>query len=133
MSQQTNTIEYRKAARNEETNMYAVIEEVSAEVPVLLDIEKRKAAMRDIIVECHESGKSWVAIDSTGEVVGCALARPNLHERGAIYLLYIGVRKNSRGKGICTALIDKLKANRAPLTAAVLQKTLRLWGIVCLS
>jgi hypothetical protein len=126
MTKETETIEYRTATVNEETDMYSVIEEVAEEVPVLLDIEGRKLAMQSIIVECHQSGKSWVAVNSAGEVVGCALARPNIHENGAISLRYIGVRKNSRDQVIFTAMMGKLKAEGAPLTAAVLKKTLRL-------
>ena len=120
MTQKSNTIDYRIASRNDETDMYAVIEEVAPEVPVLLDIPQRQAAMRGIIVECHQSGKSWVAVNADGTVVGCALARPDILENGAISLRYVGVSKTSRRQGIFATFIDKLKTNGMPVTVTVL-------------
>jgi N-acetylglutamate synthase-like GNAT family acetyltransferase len=120
MIQESNTIEYRIATPNDETDMYAVIEEVAPEIPVSLDTEANQEIIRDIIRECHASGKSWVAIDANGEVVGCVLARPDIHEPSAISLRYVGVKKASRCQGIFATFIEKLKANDAPLTASVL-------------
>ena len=113
--------EYRVAGSHDETDMYEVIEQVAPEIPVLLDTEGRQKAMRGIIVECHKSGKSWVAVDTNGKVVGCVLARPDFHEDGALSLRYIGVSKDSRRHGISTALIEKLKTQGVPLTASVLR------------
>jgi hypothetical protein len=78
MTQSSNTISYRIASRDDETGMYGVIDEVSTEIPVPLDTEYNQDRMRDIIVECHESGKSWVAVDVDGNLVGCILARPDV-------------------------------------------------------
>ena len=115
------TFEYRVASSHDETDMYEVIEEVAPEIPVLLDTEGRQNAMRGIIVECHRSGKSWVAVDANGKVVGCVLARSDFHEDGALSLRYIGVSKDSRRHGISAALIEKLKTEGLPLTASVLR------------
>ena len=121
MAETPNVIDYRVASRSEETDMYAVIEDAAAEIPVLLDTEPRQEAMRGIITECHKSGKSWVAANSSGGIVGCALARPDFHENGAVSLRYIAVGKNSRRQGVFATLIEKLKANGAPLTTNVLR------------
>jgi hypothetical protein len=76
--------------------------------------------MKGIIEECHTSGKSWVATDKDGTVVGFALARGDFHDPPAISLRYIGVSANSRRSGIFATLMNKLKANGVPLTASVL-------------
>src|SRR5258708_7728549 len=128
MTQKSNTIEYRIASRNDETDMYGVIEEVAPEIPVLLDIEDRQDAMRGIIVECHKSRKSWVAVNANGGVVGCVLARPDFHEDGAISLRYIGVSKTSRRQGIFATFIEKLKTNGVALTASVLHNNSSAMG-----
>jgi N-acetylglutamate synthase-like GNAT family acetyltransferase len=108
--------------------MYAVIEEVAPEIPVSLDTEANQEIICDIIRECHGSGKSWVAIDANGEVVGCVLARPDIHEPSAISLRYVGVKKASRCQGIFATFIEKLKANGVPLTASVLVKNTSAMG-----
>ena len=40
---------------------------------VLLDTPERQDAIRNIILECHKSGKSWVAVDENSRVVGFVL------------------------------------------------------------
>ena len=120
MNQNSNAIEYRVATSDDETDMYAVMDEVAPEIPVSLDTEDNQIIMRGIITECHGSGKSWVAIDANGEVVGCALAKQDIHEPNAISLRYVGVKKASRCQGIFATFIEKLKTNGAPLTASVL-------------
>jgi hypothetical protein len=100
MTKTSDTVDYRVASRDYETDIFAVLEEVAPEIPVLLDTPARQDAIRGIIVECRKSGKSWVAVDANGTVVGFALARPDLHEAGAISLRYVGVSGNSRRRGI---------------------------------
>jgi predicted N-acetyltransferase YhbS len=100
MTQNSNTIKYRIATRDDETDIYAVMKEVAPEIPVSLDTEDNRIIMHGIITECHASGKSWVAIDTNGEVVGCVLARPDIHEPSAISLRHVGVKKASRCQGI---------------------------------
>jgi N-acetylglutamate synthase-like GNAT family acetyltransferase len=112
--------EYRVANRNDETDILAVLEQVAAEIPVLLDTPERQDAIRGIIIECRKSGESWVAVDADGTVVGFVLARADIHEPQAISLRYIGVSGNSRRHGIFAALMEKMKAKGVPLTASVL-------------
>ena len=112
-----NTIKYRVVVRDDDTNILAVLEEVATEIPIPLE---NQDAIKTIIIQCRESGKSWVAVDAKGIVVGFALAKPDLHQRGAISLRYIGVSKESRGFGISAVLIEKLKTEGVPLTASVL-------------
>jgi hypothetical protein len=98
-TQKSNAFEYRVASRSDETDILAVLEEVAPEIPVLLDIPERQDAMRGIIVECHRSGESWVAVDADGAVVGFVLVGPDFHDQKAISLRYIGVSGNSRRRG----------------------------------
>jgi N-acetylglutamate synthase-like GNAT family acetyltransferase len=114
------TFEYRVASRGDETDILAALEEVAPEIPVLIDTPQRQDAIKGIIVECHKSGQSFVAVDANSEVVGFVLARPDIHEQGAISLRYVGVSKNSRRHGIFATFIEKLKAKGVPLTASVL-------------
>jgi hypothetical protein len=96
---------------------------------VLLDTPERQDAIRGIIVECRKSGKSWVAVDAGGRVVGFVLARADFHEEQAISSRY-GVSGNSRRRGIFATLMEKLKANGVPLTASVLHNNRPLWQTV---
>lgn len=114
-------ISYRPAIGDDETDILALLEEVAPEVPVRLDGKDRQDKIQTVIVECRRSGKSWVAVDSSGSVVGFVLARPDAHEgKAAISLLYAGVGADSRKGGVFSALLEKLKAERVPLLASVL-------------
>jgi N-acetylglutamate synthase-like GNAT family acetyltransferase len=116
------TFEYRKANSNDETDILAVLEEVAPEIPVRLDGQERQEKIKTIIIECHGSGKSWVAVDVDGKVVGFILARPDVHDdQSAISIRYVGVRADSRRRRIFSTLVEKLKANGVPLTASVLR------------
>jgi hypothetical protein len=82
-------------------------------------------AIKTIIVECCDSGESWVAVDAGDTVVGFALAKPDVierlhHRNNALSLRYIGVNKTSRQRGIFAGLMEKLISNGVPLTASVL-------------
>jgi hypothetical protein len=121
MTQTSNPVAYRVASRNDETDKLAVLEEVAPEIPVLFDTLERQDAIRGIIIECHKSGQSLVAVDANGRVVGFALARADYHEGGAISLRYIGVSANSRRRGIFATFMKKLKAKGAPITTSVLR------------
>ncbi len=78
--------DYRVATREDETDVWKVLEGGASEIPVPLDTPEMQAIMRGIIIECRESGKSLVATDENGKVVGFVLARPDFHERQALSL-----------------------------------------------
>jgi N-acetylglutamate synthase-like GNAT family acetyltransferase len=120
MTQTSNTVDYRVASRNDETGILDVLAEVAPEIPVSIDASDSQHPIRGIIRECHESGKSWVAVDADGKVVGCVLAKKDIHDVQAISLRYIGVSGNSRRRRIFATLMEKMKASGAPLTASVL-------------
>lgn len=114
-------ISYRVAVRDDETDIMDLLKEVAPEIPVPLEpSERQEPILQYIIIQCRESGMSWVAVDESEKVVGFALARQDFHENGAISLRYIGVSESARQHGICSTLIAKLKANGAPLTTSVL-------------
>jgi predicted nucleotidyltransferase len=116
-----NGIDYRLAGRDDETDILAVLEEVASEIPVRLDGAERQDKIRTEITQCHETRKSWVAVDKKdGKVVGFVLARPDAREgKAAIYMPYAGVSADSRQRGIFSTLVEKLKANGVPLIANV--------------
>ena len=120
---QTDTL--RAAGNDDHTDILAVIEEVAAEIPVSLDTEVKKEAMKTIIVECCASGDSMVVEDENGVVVGFVLAKPDKMERfhhnnDAISLRYIGVGNGARRRGIFANLMAAYLARNVPITASVL-------------
>jgi ribosomal protein S18 acetylase RimI-like enzyme len=119
MTQTSDTIDYRVATFDDETDILDVLEEVAPEIPVLLDTKEKKDNICIVIVQCRRSGKSWVAVRDDGKVVGFALAQ-QYFDGEPIDLPYIGVSTEARRRGIFTTLVEKLKANGVPLTATVL-------------
>lgn len=120
MTKTSKDVEYRVAGRDHETDMLGLLEEAAPEIPIPLNTPGVQEKLKTDIIQCHRSGKSWVAVDASGKVVGVALARQDFDESGAISLRDIAVSANARGQGVCTSLIEKLKANGVPLTASVL-------------
>jgi hypothetical protein len=59
--------------RDHETDILAVFEEVASEIPVRLDGEERQRKIQTEIMQCRQAGKSWVAVDTRGKVVGFVL------------------------------------------------------------
>lgn len=119
MTEQLDTIDYRLAVEDDEFEILDLYKEVAPEIPVPLENPKTEDAMITEIVQCRN--QSWVAVDPNGKVVGFALARLDLHEKNsATALKCIGVEESSRGCGISSNLINKLKAKGLPVTASVL-------------
>jgi hypothetical protein len=123
MTQPSNEIGYRLARRDDETDILAVLTEVAPEVPVRLDGTERQDRIRTIIVERRMSGKSWVAVDAHGKVVGFVLARPDvIDNQAAIFVDYVGVSAGSRRRGLFSTMMEKLKAGDVPIAADVLHE-----------
>jgi len=121
MTETSNTIKYRVAVRDDETDILAVLEEVAPEIPVRRDGEERQEKIRTVIIQSQKSGKSWVAVNADDTVVGFVLARRSIRDgQVVISVQYAGVSADSRGRGIFPTLMEKLKANDVPLTATVL-------------
>lgn len=121
MTQTSNSPTYRVAVQNDETDILAVLEEVAPEIPVRLDGAERQGKIQTLIIQCRTSGKSLVAVDASGNVIGFAIARPDAYNgKAAVSLQYIGVSVHSRRQGIFSTMIEKLKANGVPLLATVL-------------
>jgi hypothetical protein len=81
---------------------------------VLLDTPENQDIIKGIIVECHQSGNSWVALDGNKRVVGFVLARPDFHDSGALSESYIGVTVDLRRRGIFVSLMQKMRTNCVP-------------------
>jgi hypothetical protein len=117
----TDIFEYRIATNNDEAGILTVLTEVAPEIPVELDGPERQAKIWTEIVQCCKSGKSLVAVEADGKVVGFILARPDAYEnKAAIQMPYGGVTAAFRCRKIFSALVEKLKANGVPLIAHVL-------------
>jgi len=113
---------FREATSDDHTDIVAVLEEVASEIPVKLDSPAHQDAIRGIIVACCDSGKSLVAVDDHGTVVGFVLAKPDVFadDESTLSLRYVGVSKGARQRGILSALMHELMAKGVPLTATVL-------------
>jgi hypothetical protein len=121
MTQTSDTIEYRVATQNDAAGIASVVEEVAPEIPVSLDTPLSQARMKTEVLQCCNSGYSWVATKADGAVVGFALARPDAYgQQRARSLRYIGVSATQRKRGICGALMEKLKAEGVVILASVL-------------
>jgi hypothetical protein len=120
MTEQSNAINYRLAVQDDEFEILALFKELAPEIPIPLDQPGTEEGMITEIVQCR--GGTWVAVDVSRKIVGFALARPDLRatKDRAISLKYIGVSNHSHGLGICSTLVNKLKAKNVPLTASVL-------------
>ena len=119
MTGTSDPINYRVAVQDDEPEIFALFKEVAPEIPIPLEVPGTEDGMITEIVQCR--GGSWVAVDASGNVVGFALARPDLRATDrATSLKYIGVSGSSRGLGISSELVNNLKAKGAPLTASVL-------------
>ena len=120
------TVEYRVATGNDETDILEVLKEVAPEVPFTLDTTEKEDRLKIVIRQGCTSGQSWVAVDADSNVIGVAVITPNLPERalqrnGAVDLAYTGVSKNSRKRGVFGNLMDKAMANGAPMNTTVLR------------
>jgi ribosomal protein S18 acetylase RimI-like enzyme len=113
-------IQYRVASQNDVLAIGDVVEEVASKIPVSLATKDEQGRMTATIMQCCRSGKSWVAIDESGRIVGFALVSGHRHSDGTVHLYYVGVSKDKRGLGVFTALMNKLMDVGASVTASVL-------------
>ena len=120
MTQTPDTIDYRQATNNDQTDIWDVTQEVAPEIPVSLDTPRNQEMMQTLIIHWAGSGHSWIASKPDGTAVGFVLAKPEFDNKGTVSLLYIGVRAESRERGIFKTLMEKLKAKGVPLIASVL-------------
>ena len=127
MTGTSDPINYRVAVQDDEPEILVLFKEVAPEIPIPLEEPGTEDRMITEIVQCR--GGSWVAVDANGNVVGFALARPDLRANDrATSLKYIGVSGSSRGLGISSKLVKNLKAKGVPLT--VLMFAFKGWRAV---
>jgi hypothetical protein len=113
----SDTITYRLAVWDDEQDIFALFKQVAPDIPISLN-ETTEDGMVTEIVQCR--GGSWVAVDAAGKIAGLALARRDLKAKDrATAIKYVGADGNSRGRRICSNLINKLKAKGISLTASV--------------
>lgn len=105
-------VSYRKATPDDVAGILTVFEEVAPEVPtsVLPQTEP-------IILRLVKSGETWVAVDADSNIVGYALAEPQ--DSKTLSLVYMGVSKVARDRGVCSSLVSKLQEVGAPIITDV--------------
>ena len=119
-------LRYRHATTNDVMAIFAVLEQVAAEIPLRLDGDERKERMLAQVRRCCDLGDSWVALEHDHEIVGFLLAEPDEWERRGAYgdtqvlnLPYAGVIESHRGRRIFPALARQMMAKGVALTATV--------------
>ena len=106
MSQTSNSIGHRLATQKDKADILTILTDVAPEIPVKLDGPERQAKIWAEIVQCRKSGKSFVAVEANGKVVGFILARPDAYEnKAAIYMPYGGVTAALRRRKIFSTLV----------------------------
>jgi hypothetical protein len=112
----------RAATIDDGADILALMHKVAPEIPVNLDGDEEQKKIEIVIFERSASGRSLVAVDSNGAVIGFVVARLDFDDEGggATFLDYVGVSKKLRGQGVFTNMMTQLKARRAPLIAVVL-------------
>jgi hypothetical protein len=120
-----NAIEYRQMVFDDDSYVYELLKEAALEIPFSLNTKVEQDKLIATIIQGRKSGKSWVATDANGNVVGCVLARPHVYEaKSAVYIYYIAVLKASRRRGAFFGLMENVKAKGVPLVANVLNGNL---------
>jgi hypothetical protein len=72
----------RAATIDDGADILALMQEVAPEIPVNLDGNEEQKKIEIVILERCASGRSLVAVDSNGAVVGFVVARPDFDEGG---------------------------------------------------
>jgi hypothetical protein len=114
---------YRIATVGDAADIFAVLQEVAVEVPVVLDTLEREEAMYARVRNWARSGESWVAVDGE-RIVGFVLAELNQvsrfwGEHEVIDVRYAAVVKTHRKCGIFSELMRRVLARRVPVTVTI--------------
>jgi hypothetical protein len=101
-------------ALNDAPGIFAVLDEVAPEIPIILDTRERRELVFNTVKECVDSGESWAVIDDDGRVAAFLLVEPDKMERfhrdnRALHLPYAGVTKSQRKQGIFHALLQQVR------------------------
>ncbi len=119
-------IAYRPAALGDAADIHALLLALAPEIPVLVDTLEREEALYALTRNCARSGKSWVACDGGGRIVGFVLADLNQHGRHyaegeVIELRHAGTAPGHRRRGIFGRLVAEVLARMVPVTTTVSQ------------
>jgi ribosomal protein S18 acetylase RimI-like enzyme len=113
-----NDFSYRVAVAEDVAGILSVFAEVASEVPTRV-YEYKKGDHTDTKESIEGSvgiGRSWVATDVSGTIVGYALAEG---DDEALTLFYLGVSKAARREKVCSSLISRLKESSAAINTDV--------------
>ena len=109
----------RTARRSDADEVFAVLKEVAAEIPVKLETEEASNCLKGLVEEKCGNGKSLIAVYD-GHAIGFLPAQTEDY-RGLQFLSidYVGVAKDWRGKGVFRAFMERIKGRGLPLLAEV--------------
>jgi GNAT superfamily N-acetyltransferase len=114
---------YRIATVGDAADIFAVLQEVAVEIPVVLDTLEREEAMYARVRNWARSGESWVAVDGE-RIVGFVLAELNQvsrfwAEHEVIDVRYAGVAESHRDRGIFGELMRQILNRAVPVMVTV--------------
>jgi ribosomal protein S18 acetylase RimI-like enzyme len=130
------TFRIRTALSDDVPAIITALEQLSNEIPLKIDTEEGRTALRNIVAECCEQS-SWVAPNEAGNVVGFLLARKYANNNGVRYagdglydlrpecefegftLPFGGVLEGYRRRGLFSSLLSQAKALKMPLQVDV--------------
>jgi hypothetical protein len=114
----------RSASHKDIAGIFAILESVLAEVPVLLDTDERRRLILEMIEGYCAQRTSWVVLDQADSIIGFLLGenlsikRPWMQFDG-ITLPYGGVLRDHQRHGHFSNLIAQAKTIGKPLRAVV--------------
>jgi N-acetylglutamate synthase-like GNAT family acetyltransferase len=116
--------DYRPARLDDAGEIHALLLNLSADIPLLVDTLEREEALYAQVRTCARSGESWAACDAAGHIVGVALVEPNqlgrhYAENEVLDLRYAAVIPEHGDGGVLAALIGKVTARLQPVAARV--------------
>jgi GNAT superfamily N-acetyltransferase len=108
-------IRIRNASLGDVEEIMKALEALSCEIPVKMDTEERRQALRKIVAECCGQS-SWVALDMADHLVGFQLSKK--YDDG-FELPYGGVLPAYWKQGLFRRLLSKAKELKRPLHVTV--------------
>jgi len=115
---------FRRARVEDARRVFAILNEVASEIPLVLDTPERGQAIRAVVESCCQHGPSWITLDETGRIVGFLLGKMTTSdlvqmEFAGLELVYGGMTTGQRGHGAFANLLAQAKALGLPLRAVV--------------
>jgi hypothetical protein len=114
----------RSATVGDAADIFILLQETEAEIPVVLDTLEREEAMYARVRNWARSGESRVAVADDDRIVGFVLAELNQvgrfwGEHEVIDVHYAAVTCGQRSQGVFTALMRQIVDRMVPVTVTI--------------